>query len=340
MTELSPFAEVAPRLVAMGHSPIVIAPGHKVPGRLSSAGHWEFMVGWQQRCRSQLTLRMMELWATWPDAGVGVACGFGGLIAIDIDDESCLQSIIDLLPPSRVAKRGKKGLTLFYRGDSSKIPSRNYRASDGRGLVDLLADGKQTVLPPTIHPDTGAPYYWATDDTLEDTRIEDLPLLPDDIAERIGEALREFGYDPESKPAPSPPVAAASAGGGGGSGSVYRDINDLARANLHAWVPDLELPKCRYEGSRYVAVAWWRPSSRGRPLEKRSPNLSISSDHGIVDFGDSGKSKGGFKSYSPIDLVMVARRCSLDEAFAWLGERVDPHWNDPPLIILNSKGRG
>ena len=36
-----------------------------------------------------------------------------------------------------------------------------------------------------------------------------------------------------------------------------------------------------------------------------------------MDFGDS-------RGYSPLDLVMAARSCSLSEAFEWLEQRVSP----------------
>src|SRR5262245_18676155 len=58
----------------------------------------------------------------------------------------------------------------------------------------------------------------------------------------------------------------------------------------------------------YEAIAIWRPSQN--PLEERRANLKISSK-GIVDFGTG-------KGYSPLDLVMAARLCTLNEAFDWL----------------------
>jgi hypothetical protein len=332
---LSPFAEVAPRLFENGYSPLPIMPTRKAPGRYDG-GQWWLMKDWTSYCRQRVPCAWVHAWAKyWPDAGVGVACGFGGLIAIDIDDESCLQRIVDLLPPSQVQKTGRKGVTLFFQGDVSQIPSRNYRASDGHGLVDLLAHGRQTVLPPTIHPDTGAPYYWATDDTLEDTRIEDLPAIPDDIAEQIGEALREFGYDPDIKmPAPRVPTAFAAVGGGGGGGVFFRQLNDDALANLDAWVPDLRLFKCRPHGGGYKAVATWRPSGSGRPIEKRGLNLSVS-PKGIEDFGTGDK-------FTAINLVMKALGLDdsmLNDAVMWLGQHLGYDFG-VKINLKNSKGRG
>src|SRR5262249_39953507 len=87
--------------------------------------------------------------------------------------------------------------------------------------------------------------------------------------------------------------------------------------NLPAWVPNLNLYKCQRQRGRhcsYIAVAAWRPSSSGRPLEEREPNLKIFGS-GITDFGTG-------KGYSPLDLVMAALPCSRSEAFDWLAERV------------------
>ena len=43
-------------------------------------------------------------------------------------------------------------------------------------LVEVLATG-QSVLPPTIHPDTGRPYQWLTKATLFNTRVDELPVI-------------------------------------------------------------------------------------------------------------------------------------------------------------------
>ncbi len=125
------------------------------------------------------------------EVGIGVACG-RGLICIDIDQEYLLDPVLAILPPSPVQKKGRKGVSLFYRGNTEKIRSRNYRTEERVGLLDLLAEGKQTILPPSIHPDTNEPYFWWTDATLCDTPLSELPELPDDIADRIAEVLKPF----------------------------------------------------------------------------------------------------------------------------------------------------
>ena len=108
--------------------------------------------------------------------GVGLACGFGGVVAVDIDDETLIEPILPVLPPALIAKRGRKGLTAFYRADEP-LPSKNYRTKDRRGLLDFLSRGKQTVLPPTLHKDTGEPYRWITPATLCNTPLDTLPTF-------------------------------------------------------------------------------------------------------------------------------------------------------------------
>jgi hypothetical protein len=77
------------------------------------------------------------------------------------------------------------------------------------------------------------------------------------------------------------------------------------------------LPKTRQRGAgSWEAVAAWRPSSSGRPLEKRGANLHASPS-GIRDFGDG-------EPYTAIDLVIAARGCSFDGAVDWLEPFLDP----------------
>jgi AAA domain len=177
-----------------------------------------------------------------------------------------------------------------------------------------LSVGRQTVLPPTIHPGTGLPYFWSTMRTLLDTNIEALPELPADYISRVEGAIKAAGLvvDIEEEPKPKP------AANGHDEDNPYAELNNLAIRNLEKWVPDLGLYKCRRKVGRYAsyeAVATWRESSTGRPKEDRKLNLQISGHRGIKDFGTG-------KGYSPIDLVMAARGCERADAIEFLLERL------------------
>lgn len=319
----SPFAQTAPSLVALGYSPLPIMLNSKTPGTDSP------MKNWQEWCRKAPPPNAIAGWSRYADCGVGVACGLG-LICIDIDFEPAMDALLAMLPHSNVQKKGKKGISLFYRGNTDAIRSRNFRTPDRVGLVDLLAEGKQTVLPPSIHPDTGEPYYWWTDDTLLDVRLDQLTELPDDIAERIGEVLKAYGYDPEAE-RQTPLLASGTSRAGplSNAGNIWRRTNDAALANLHAWVEKLALPKGRWHGSKYRAVSPWRSSGSGRPMAKRHPNLSFDAS-GIQDFGTG-------ETFTPINVVMKAMEFGDGDegkALEWLAPLVGVELGDADAAAL------
>lgn len=329
----SPFATTAPMLIARGYAPLPIAPGSKAPGTYWLRDGWRPMRGWDTWCKKPPPPNVVQGWSKWPNAGAGVACGMG-LICIDIDAEECMSALLAILPPSNVQKKGRKGVSLFYRGNTDKIRSRNFRTPEKVGLVDLLSEGKQTVLPPSIHPDTGEPYYWLTEETLLNTWPEDLTELPDDIAEQIGEVLKAFGYEPDRERECGRTVERATTPGRTSAGApdvaaLFREVNDLALANLAVWVPKLGLQRCYHSGGGFKAVAEWRASGSGRPLARRNPNLSFM-PNGVRDFGDG-------NGYSPIDVVMAARRLSASEALDWLGVLVSQSWREPVIVLTSRK---
>jgi len=312
----SPYALHGERIVDLGYSAIPCRPGSKRPGSMSGNSWWG-RNDWQQYCDRLPSEFETRSWSRWPDAGICVALGYGGIVAIDVDtdDPDMCAALAAVMPLSTVQKRGQKGFTAFYRG-SREVKSAAYNVN-GERVVDLLGHGKQTVCPPTLHPDTGRPYVWLTDDTIENTHPHDLPELPDDIGDRIAAALEPFGY--------APTYVARPAGEGYGN-SIWREINTLALSRLDDWVPALELAKCKRNArGGYVAIPHWRRSNRGRPLMERSPNLKISPD-GIKDFHD------GDRGYTPIDLVMAAMGCGLDYADEWLRGRLG--YTEPSLYGL------
>ena len=312
MSAPSPYALVGQRLVERGFPAIPTKPGSKCPGHIVG-GEWCGMYDWQARYSGRLPTIDIEVphWAAMADAGVCIVTGEIVGIDIDVNDKPIIAAIRGCLPYTPAVKRGAKGETLFFRGKCQSLSYNEYLpdGTRGRRLVDIIGPGRQSVLPPSVHPDTGQPYRWIGEKALEDIYPHELPELPDNVAELIAEALKPFGYKPENV------SDVAYIRDHGDSDSPFRDLNNAALANLDAWVPKLGLARCKRVGGKYMAVADWRPSNTGQPLEKRKLNLSISTK-GISDFGD------GPKGYSPINLVMAA--CGLGDdtqrAFMMLSE--------------------
>jgi hypothetical protein len=184
------FAQYAAHLLDGGYSPIPLLPGTKRP---------LFEKNWD-RLRS-LALEpeeIADLCRQHHDLGLGVAGGFENLVPIDIDTEEpkIARAILDALPPILVAKKGQKGLTPFYWDAYGTIKEgRKFRRPRKDGgfdmLVEVLVTG-QSVIPPTIHPDTGRPYEWLTRRTLFSETLEELPVITVAHIDAMEEALKPW----------------------------------------------------------------------------------------------------------------------------------------------------
>ena len=120
-----------------------------------------------------------ELWDKLIHKGftsVGLVLGkASNIIAVDLDTDD--KSLLSLAPLSPVRKRGNTGETRFFKYNKD-IKLRHSNS------LDILTDGSQTVLPPSIHPDSKLPYVWLTVDTLPSFNVNDLPELTLDWVEK------------------------------------------------------------------------------------------------------------------------------------------------------------
>lgn len=196
--------EIALQLQRNGYSPLPIKKGTKRPPHQD----------WTKACDAADSERTICEYQRWLDArGLGVACGFGNendgyLLAVDPDNVTREQNdAIEVVlerhgPLSPVGKTGQKGCTRFYRTrqplfrrDGPQLQFRRPKTV-GKGdevMLDLLSHGRQTVVPPTVHPDTKLPYTWQDDGhTLLDVPLDELPWLPDTIADEMYAALRPW----------------------------------------------------------------------------------------------------------------------------------------------------
>lgn len=116
--------------------------------------------GWTQYCRRMPTSLEFDEWTKqFPDHNIGLCLGPAArLTAVDVDsDESSVRiAFFHTLPKTPLIKRGLKGFTAIYRSD--EVPSTAVKLNR-RHLVDILGDGRMTVLPPSIHP-KGMTYEW------------------------------------------------------------------------------------------------------------------------------------------------------------------------------------
>jgi hypothetical protein len=182
------FEEIALDYLARGFSPLPVNPGMKLP----SFGGRYLLKGWSAYVEAPASAEQIRQWGrSWPELGVALCTGYGGLIAVDVDDEraySAVRAVLgDLGAPVKV---GRRGATAFFHDPTGQIRNRNIRAakpdgSIGGTLVEFLAKGRQAVIPPSVHPGAGRPYRWRNGD-LEGCRPQGLPgMSPAMIAEVV-----------------------------------------------------------------------------------------------------------------------------------------------------------
>ena len=215
------FLMFAEALLDAGYSPLPILPGRKKPA----------LREWSDFCAAPMTRgRIQGYGARWPRASLGVALGFAGVVALDVDteDEGQLAAIRAAVPASPVAKAGAKGFTAFYRAaPGAVIPSRHFAAGRKQGICDLLSTGTQTVLPPSPHP-AGHAYRWLAADTLLTVPASELPEAPADLAGRLEDALAPWmpkpRFDARYERRTTPPA-----------GHELRRLTAFAKSALSAW---------------------------------------------------------------------------------------------------------
>jgi P4 family phage/plasmid primase-like protien len=170
------FGEHAQEYVSRGFSPLPIGPGTKRP----------ILSSWQIYCgRPPAEAEIKEWSVKYAGHGIGLALGrqVGDyrLIAIDVDADDLIERVKQALDiKTLVAKKGKKGLTIFCLAPPTLRNEKIKRFLDGkpdaRPSVEVLAQGSQTIIPPSIHPDTQKPYEWIGTPLLR-ANLEDLPIF-------------------------------------------------------------------------------------------------------------------------------------------------------------------
>lgn len=174
------FSDFALKYYESGYNVIPLKPSTKIP----------FITNWSQWCETKLATFQVEMWAnTFSNCNIGIALGsVSNVIALDFDYniDGIHTEIMDLLPSMPVRKVGARGFTAFFKYNG-ELPKKWYK--DGKSVIELLSTGNQTVLPPSIHPDTKEPYKWLTLDTLLTISASELPTLPPNFIAKVDEKL-------------------------------------------------------------------------------------------------------------------------------------------------------
>lgn len=160
--------------LAKGYSVLPLMPKQKGPK----------LAGWTIYCTELMNPEEAKKYYG-KNNNIGLALGpASGLCAVDVDtdDPEWLGKIKKILPFSPVQKKGKKGFTAFYKYNG--LPSKSVKSDDGDAGIDFLSMGKQTVLPPSVHP-MGMNYEWLTGETLLTFPKDKLPELNETTLDQL-----------------------------------------------------------------------------------------------------------------------------------------------------------
>lgn len=166
------FSEYAPKYYKSGYSPIPVHPGDK--GGLP--------VGWTEFVHEQCSPDQLDKWCKeFPNYNIGLGCGPVGIVALDIDlfldDEDTLEiwkTFEPVIPYSAFEKIGSRGWTRIFQYEGEVYKKWTVT---GYGCIELLSH-RQTIVPPSIHPGTGAAYLASGDRNPWSIPVKMLPSLP------------------------------------------------------------------------------------------------------------------------------------------------------------------
>ncbi|CAB4122655.1 Protein of unknown function DUF3987) [uncultured Caudovirales phage] len=317
----SPFERRAYAYIERGYSVIPIAPGTKRPGSWSQEHGWRGMHDWERYFGRMPTELELEHWYTWPGAGLGLLLGKqSGVVALDRDyDAPGTDALERIIPYTPVKKKGAKGYTAFFRYNNER--SCSFNINEAR-VLDVLAEGRQTLMPGTIHPD-GHTYIYLTEDLLEDYDPADLPVLPDDFLDQVAKVLAPYQTDQDKKYQKKtialPDNDAKIDTDMSISAQYYHDLNQQALIRLDEWVTKI-VPNTKPERDGFRTMATWRGA--------KNHNVGIH-HRGVFDFG-------GNYGMTPIDLVMYANGLPFPKAAEAL--RACLALNEPEPITFSPKG--
>lgn len=300
---------------------------------------------------------VVDHWDNDPDANIGLLLGvevapqvFLASIDIDTNDEVIIERVQRSLSGPGPIKRGKKGQTVIVR-TRAPIKKVLIKAKPKTpAVIEVLAAGQQTVVPPSIHPETNLPYEWIGPRSLLEFDPQELPLFDEGVLRELELAVRQpdaklFGLNEMRPPTDGEPGNMHELGQVAVASMVAYQFTDdqIMRRVMRA----MEEGDARHGhtgrdmGKEHHKITEWLRSSREKnhqtvDRKKRGDEPSESADvllakwmmnewrDGNCLYSRSGQmlvyENGHFKSYSPDAFFKQLARCG-NEQIMGLGHR-------------------
>ena len=165
-------------------------------------------------------------WRRWPYASIGAIVP-DHLVAVDLDPRNGCELSPDTLATTLCVATGGGGWHLYYRRPPGVELAAHCEAFPG---VDLIRPGRQTILPPTIHP-SGEKYRWLNRAT------------PVELPWRLTDAFARRVHAPRSW---------------GGTRIASERYLDAARAGIVAHLATDAVPGNRHNALNAAAFRYWQ----------------------------------------------------------------------------------
>lgn len=165
---------------------------------------------WQHR--SVPTIEEIEQWEQrFPNSNIGLVLGSRvGIIRIDVDGTEAKQYLAEIsngdLPNTWTYQSSQNGWAYLYRVKRDiQLKKYSKSFSGEHSELAILADGQQTILPPSLHP-SGSKYEWLPGKGPDDIQLADAPTWAIDLltGKKLPEAspLKENIYSDEAEARP------------------------------------------------------------------------------------------------------------------------------------------
>lgn len=239
---------------------VPIIPGEKRPGEFLQ-GRWRGMEKWNEYSMRHPSREEVFMWESWPLASIGILTGkLSQIIALDFDyREDIAKEIEKVVPVSPLRKKGAKGYTAFYKYNGEE----NTKWSvNGEVVLELLSDGRQTLIPPSIHP-TGLQYEWITEYSFQNFDKENLTILKDHHYESIRKIIDS--YQPKQKIEPSNTSLETSSGK---IDDIKYALTFIPADDYHLWIKiGMALRSWGHSAGFIFWNEWSQKSSKYNPSE-------------------------------------------------------------------------
>jgi len=170
---MSNFGHIANKYWAKGLHVLPTKPNSKQP----------MFSGWTKYLKNKPSDNTIAEWSEkHSDNGIALLLGSAigsdhKLVAIDCDDDRLVRLTQTIMGSHPSGKVGKKGATFFARYSAqTPIQSTSIKGPEGFSGFDILAEKKCTIIPESVHPDTGEAYKWLGTPLL-DINLVELPVF-------------------------------------------------------------------------------------------------------------------------------------------------------------------